>query len=83
VVSNFREYLTLGSDKKFLKDLCDAGGGNLDTDAAVLSSISGKLRESLTDVGHWALLAACILFFGDVAARRWPAILRVLRRRSA
>lgn len=83
VVSNFREYLTLGSDKKFLKDLSDAGGGNLDSETAALSSISGKQREAMTDVGHWALLAACVLFFGDVAARRWPAILRVLRRRPA
>jgi hypothetical protein len=83
VASNFREYLTLGPDKKFLKDLCDAGGGALDADASALASISGKQRETLNDLGHWALLAACILFFGDVAARRWPAILRVLRGRSA
>jgi uncharacterized membrane protein len=83
VVSNFREYLTLGPDKKFLGDLSDAGGGTLDADAGALVSVSGKQRETLTDIGHWALLVACILFFGDVASRRWPAIMRVLRGRSA
>ena len=80
VVSNFREYLTLAPDNKFLHDLCEAGGGKLDADNASLSSPAGKRRETLTDLGHWALLAACILFLSDVAARRWPAIARALQR---
>ena len=83
VVSNFREYLTLGPDKKFLKDLCDAGGGSLDAESAVTASpLAGKQRETMTDIGHWALLAACILFLGDVAARRWPAFCARLRGRN-
>ncbi len=80
VVSNFGEYLTLGPDTKFLRDLCEAGGGKLDADMAAMTSLTGKRRETQTDVGHWALFAACILFLGDVAARRWPAIVRAFRR---
>ncbi len=83
VVSNFREYLTLSADRKFLTELCDAGGGKVDADVATLASTTGKSRETLTDLGHWAILAACLLFVADVTARRWPAILRVLRRRTA
>jgi Ca-activated chloride channel family protein len=83
VVSNFREYLTLSADSKFLKDLCDAGGGQVDAGVAALASTVGKKRETLTDLGHWAIFAACLLFVADVAARRWPAILRLMRRRTA
>jgi hypothetical protein len=38
----------------------EAGGGSLDADNAALNSLTGKKRETMTDLGHWALLAACL-----------------------
>ncbi|MBI3829766.1 MAG: VWA domain-containing protein [Planctomycetes bacterium] len=82
VVSNFKEYLSLGTNPGFLKELAQAGGGQFGGEPAALGQVDGKSREELVDLGHWAALAAAILFGLDVIARRWPAFRRLLGRKA-
>jgi Ca-activated chloride channel family protein len=82
VVSNFREYLSLGPNKKMLKDLATVGGGESDGALEKLSSLDGKRREQMIDAGQWALLMGVILFGLDVVVRRWPAFQRMFARKS-
>jgi len=81
VVSNLKEYLALGSDRAFLKDLAKAGGGAFGVEPTAVAALEGKTREDLVDLGRWAVLAAVILFGLDVVARRWPAFQRLLERK--
>ena len=82
VVSNFREYLSLGPNRQTLKALATAGGGESDGGLEKLTSLDGKRREQMIDASQWAVLIAIVLFGIDVIVRRWPAFQRLMARKS-
>ncbi|HEY3322833.1 MAG TPA: VWA domain-containing protein [Planctomycetota bacterium] len=83
VLSNFKEYLSLTANSAFLSELASAGGGKSGVDPAQALSLDGKQRETMTDVSHWGILLAAVLFLADVLARRWPALAPLFVRKTA